>query len=107
MDIARFRAIVAQRLTDVLERNARVNERLRRTAGLPDDWEERAVVLEDDEVLEGLDAEGRAEIAAAREALRRMDDGTYGRCARCGAPIAEARLRALPYALTCVSCAAS
>src|SRR5215468_1932848 len=32
------------------------------------------------------------------EALRRIDDGTYGQCARCGKPIDEARLRAMPTA---------
>jgi len=32
------------------------------------------------------------------EALRRIDDGTYGQCARCGKAIDEARLRAMPTA---------
>ncbi|HEX9890505.1 MAG TPA: TraR/DksA C4-type zinc finger protein [Actinomycetota bacterium] len=35
-------------------------------------------------------------------ALRRMDDGTYGRCVRCGNPIEKARLAALPYAELCI-----
>ncbi len=104
MDTAR--TLLNQRLSDVLARNARVNDRLRRTAALPDDWEERAVLLQDDEVLDGLDAEARAEVAAIRAALLRLEDGSYGVCARCGAPIGEARLRALPFAITCVSCAA-
>lgn len=107
MDTAASRALLTQRLTDVLTRHAKVNERLRRAAGLPDDWEERAVQLEDDEVLEGLDAEAREELASIRAALRRLDEGTYGTCARCGNAIGDARLRALPFAITCVSCAAS
>ena len=107
MDTDYFRALLRQRLTDVLSRHAKVNDRLRRAAGLPDDWEERALALEDDEVLEGLEAEAREELAATRAALRRLDEGHYGVCARCGDRIGEARLRALPFALTCVSCAAS
>lgn len=107
MDTAASRALLTQRLTEVLTRHAKVNERLRRAAGLPDDWEERAVQLEDDEVLEGLDAEAREELASIRAALRRLDEGTYGTCARCGNAIGDARLRALPFAITCVSCAAS
>lgn len=35
-------------------------------------------------------------------ALRRIDDGTYGICERCGKPIERARLRALPYASLCI-----
>jgi RNA polymerase-binding protein DksA len=35
-------------------------------------------------------------------ALVRMDDGTYGICARCGKPIEKARLKALPYADLCI-----
>lgn len=32
------------------------------------------------------------------DALQRIDDGTYGTCARCGKPIDEARLEAVPTA---------
>ena len=38
------------------------------------------------------------------EALRRLDEGTYGRCFECGEEIAEARLRALPFAVRCKDC---
>jgi len=38
------------------------------------------------------------------EALRRLDDGTYGNCFECGEEIAEARLRALPFAVRCKDC---
>jgi DnaK suppressor protein len=35
-------------------------------------------------------------------ALARMDDGTYGLCARCGKAIEKARLKALPYVDLCL-----
>jgi DnaK suppressor protein len=38
------------------------------------------------------------------EALRRLDEGTYGNCFECGDEIAEARLRALPFAVRCKDC---
>jgi RNA polymerase-binding transcription factor DksA len=41
----------------------------------------------------------------AREALRRMDDGTYGICESCKKPIAQERLEALPFTRFCVVCA--
>jgi len=38
------------------------------------------------------------------EALRRLDEGTYGNCFECGDEIAEPRLRALPFAVRCKDC---
>jgi DnaK suppressor protein len=38
-------------------------------------------------------------------ALQRVEEGSYGRCERCGEPIPEARLEARPVARTCVGCA--
>ena len=37
-------------------------------------------------------------------ALGRVDDGTFGRCLRCGMPIAPGRLEALPWAAYCIDC---
>lgn len=39
------------------------------------------------------------------EALRRMDQGTYGKCEECGSAIPKARLKELPYTRFCVACA--
>ena len=38
------------------------------------------------------------------EALNRIEDGTYGKCAKCGIIIDEKRLEVIPYAVTCVDC---
>lgn len=38
------------------------------------------------------------------EALRRLDEGSYGNCFECGDEISEARLRALPFAVRCKDC---
>jgi RNA polymerase-binding protein DksA len=38
------------------------------------------------------------------EALDRIENGTFGTCARCGKQIAEDRLEALPYATRCIDC---
>ena len=40
-------------------------------------------------------------------ALRKLAEGTYGRCVECGDDIGEARLRALPCAVRCKDCEAS
>jgi len=39
-----------------------------------------------------------------RDALRRLDDGTYGKCESCRKPIDPARLEALPYLTLCLRC---
>lgn len=40
-------------------------------------------------------------------AIERLEDGRYGLCLACGAPIAPARLRALPEVERCVRCEAA
>ena len=43
-------------------------------------------------------------LMAVNEALQRIEDGTFGTCGRCGKPIAEERLEAIPYANRCIDC---
>ena len=38
------------------------------------------------------------------DALRKMEDGTYGLCEICQKKIKKARLEAIPYARYCISC---
>lgn len=51
--------------------------------------------------LHGRLAAALSEIEAAE---RRIDDGEYGECTRCGEEIARGRLRARPEAALCVEC---
>lgn len=55
---------------------------------------------------QALGRDHEIELRQIAQALKSMDDGTYGICRRCEEPIAEARLRARPEALLCVGCAA-
>ncbi|MEV0996076.1 TraR/DksA family transcriptional regulator [Nonomuraea sp. NPDC050202] len=41
---------------------------------------------------------------AIMEALKRIDEGLYGRCVDCGSPVPEGRLEARPEAARCVQC---
>jgi len=72
---------------------------------VPEDWADAAQFLQNDEVLEGLEDNSRARIEELRAALRRLVDGSYGTCTRCGGTIAPARLAALPTSELCVGCA--
>ena len=43
-------------------------------------------------------------LSKINEALTRLEEGAYGYCFECGEDIAEARLRALPFAVRCKDC---
>ena len=38
------------------------------------------------------------------DALKRIDEGTYGICQQCNKPITLTRLKAVPYASMCITC---
>jgi DnaK suppressor protein len=44
------------------------------------------------------------QLAQVEAAIARLDDGSFGRCTRCGRDIAPARLDALPWAAHCIDC---
>ena len=69
------------------------------------DSEERAQERENDEVIDGIGEETRADLASVRAALQRPEEGSYGICAECGEPIAAERLQARPEASRCIGCA--
>ena len=63
-----------------------------------------AAVTFDREMGYSLESNSGHVLAAIDEALKRIDEGTFGTCARCGNPIAEERLEAMPYATKCIDC---
>lgn len=98
------------RKRQLLERMAELDTRLH---GIEDeldahqskDWGELAVEREEDEVLEGIGSSGLAEVKQIRAALARIEDGSYGICARCGDEISTDRLDLLPATPFCRNCA--
>jgi len=91
------------RLADLASRSQGIESELGHQ--LDADLEEQAIDLEDDEALSGIDEVLRKEIVAIRNALSRIDNGTYGTCFKCGGEIGKERLKALPTATTCINCA--
>ncbi len=43
-------------------------------------------------------------LQAIEEALKRIDEGTYGICRDCGELISTARLNAIPWTRVCITC---
>ena len=57
-----------------------------------------------DEISSQLAEVESRELAQIEAALERIREGTYGLCDVCGGKIPQARLTALPYAVTCIDC---
>ena len=100
-EIAKF---LKTRLSDLTSRIAEIDSELRKP--LPADSEERATDLENHDALEGIKNSEVHEIRQIQGALKRIAEGTYGICVQCGADIDPKRLKALPIATRCISCAA-
>jgi RNA polymerase-binding transcription factor DksA len=97
------KAALNRRLVELGARLEAIEEEL--DSHLDPDWEELAIEREGDEVLEATGQAGLAEISQIRAALKRIEDGSYGICVRCGESIAEARLDVLPWTPHCRRCA--
>ena len=102
-ELAATRDRLEQRLAQLTKRAGEIESDLRRPQN--PDWEERATEIENDEVLETLDSSTLDEAKQIQEALNRVNTGTYGVCLRCGQPVGDKRLEAVPHAATCINCA--
>jgi RNA polymerase-binding transcription factor DksA len=57
------------------------------------------------ELNQALLQQSRERVANLEQALSRLEQGTYGTCARCGGPIHPDRLAVLPDVHLCIDCA--
>lgn len=91
---------------DLEERLEKIKKHIRRSeTGIEPDVEDQATQRENDEVVDSLSLSLQKQLSQVRQALRRIDDGTYGICSFCGEPISSARLLAVPYTTICRKCA--
>ena len=70
----------------------------------PQDFEEVAVDFNEIEQEQSLRVNEQALLTEVQEALKRIKNDTYGKCMRCGKPIPEKRLEAIPWASRDVNC---
>lgn len=63
---------------------------------------DHATDLLDRELDHSLGENAEHVVAEIDAAIARIDEGTYGTCAKCGAAIPEERLDAIPYAVLCL-----
>jgi RNA polymerase-binding protein DksA len=90
------------RLSELQRHLSKVDTELHKR--LSADSEDQAIELENQEALEVIERSDIREIRQIQAALKRIADGTYGICARCGQSIDPRRLKALATAVTCISC---
>jgi RNA polymerase-binding protein DksA len=75
-----------------------------RDAGFDDDPADTGSANFERERAQSLANHARRIILQIDDALHRMEQGTYGRCERCGEMIERERLEAIPYATFCLGC---
>ena len=98
--------LIAKR-EEVLQRVSDLQKDLRNEDNpVEKDFEEQVVQMENEEVLNALDAEGRATLRKIEHALQRIEAGNCDICAACDTRIPIERLRVMPYTELCVDCAA-
>jgi DnaK suppressor protein len=87
------------------EERAQLTEQLRSLLGEDFDanFADRAEVAAEQGEQQALAGVLRDQLAHVERALRRLDEGTYGRCEVCGDAIAAARLEALPSTTVCIT----
>ncbi len=68
-----------------------------------DDGDWSVIDLSEDISLRQLSSH-RGTLLKIDEALRKLNEGTYGTCEECGEAINEARLKIMPFAIYCIDC---
>lgn len=99
-----LRRMLEERRREIQDKLRSIRETLPAEIGNVKDTEEQSVadfVQEVDFALMQIKSETLARID---EAIRRLERGDYGECEECGGEIAEARLKALPFAELCRDC---
>ena len=99
-----LKSMLEDRRREIQDKLRSLRETLPVESATVKDAEEQSVddfVQEMDFALMSMKAESLIKID---EAIKRLESGVYGVCAECETEIAEARLKALPFATNCVSC---
>lgn len=69
---------------------------------LNEHWDDQAISMRENDMRKRLLLEAQQGINYVQDALRRIENGTYGECDDCGEEIDEKRLEAVPYATLCM-----
>lgn len=99
-----FRVMLTQKIAELLEDAGKtVSEMTVSKENFPDPNDRASLESDRNFELRIRDRE-RKLIAKMQEAIRRIDDGTFGICDDCSGPISEKRLLARPVTTQCIEC---
>ena len=102
--LAFFRFLLTQKINELLdEAEKTVSEMTNEKVNFPDPTDRASLESDRNFELRIRDRE-RKLIAKMQEAIKRIDDGTFGVCEACGGPISEKRLMARPVTTLCIEC---
>lgn len=99
-----FKNLLNERLSELLEQaNETVDVMSDHKENLPDPSDRATLESDRNFTLRIRDRE-RKLIGKIKDALERIDNGTYGICEECGEDISEKRLLARPVTTLCIDC---
>lgn len=99
-----FRNMLTKKINDLLEEAERtVSEMTDSKENFPDPTDRASLESDRNFELRIRDRE-RKLISKMQEAIKKIDEGTYGICESCGGPISEKRLLARPVTTSCIDC---
>ena len=99
-----FRTLLNDRLNDLLEQAYEtVDDMSDQKESLPDPSDRATLESDRNFTLRIRDRE-RKLIGKIKDAIERIDAGTYGICEECGEDISEKRLKARPVTTLCIDC---
>ncbi len=99
-----FRELLKERLKTILEEAEKTVKGMTNDRDSFPDPTDRANLESDRNFLLRIRDRERKLIGKIKEALARIDDGTFGICEECGEDISEERLKARPMATLCIDC---
>ena len=99
-----FKKLLNRRLEELLMEADRTKDQVKETEEpSPDPLDQASNVFDRDFLLRLRDRE-RKLMLKIKEALERIENGTFGICEECGEKISEMRLHARPMATLCIDC---
>jgi DnaK suppressor protein len=102
--LAFFRFLLTQKINELLdEAEKTVSEMTNEKVNFPDPTDRASLESDRNFELRIRDRE-RKLIAKMQEAIKRIDDGSFGVCEACSGPISEKRLMARPVTTLCIDC---
>jgi DnaK suppressor protein len=104
MNLETYRALLLQKRGELLGGSKPLQWTMENNSGRQGDMADQASGNNEVHIQLKLKQTDAKILQAIEDALRRIDDGTYGVCRDCGEAIAPARLDAIPWTRVCIAC---